>query len=213
MDDKQTEGETIETKRPRRPPRAKAKATPDADTVLELTWTLHELPSSQHNAGLAGLALYLRFLERKPDRRGTCALKSMDANGLTLVVDCAGMQGLFDDVYDASLEEQARDKKLQKGKGDAKEDLAPKRIEDRGPASARTSDVHHIFCAHAAAKLVSARACRGTRHPLSLAPRPPSLRRRTPPQPQPKAATSARPSPPTGLRTSAGSLLRLPSPP
>ena len=137
MNDEQTECESVETKRPRRP-RAKAKATPDADAVLELTWNLHELPSSQHKAGLAGLALYLRFLERKPDRQGICVLKGMDANGLTLSVDRAGMQGLFDDVYDASLEEQARDKKLQKGKGESKEELPPKRIEDREVVDPKT---------------------------------------------------------------------------
>jgi CRISPR-associated protein Cmx8 len=129
MNDEVSE-EAAEPRKPARK-RTKTKVAHDPETVLKLTWSLHELPSSQHKAGLAGLALYLRFLARKPDRPGICRLEAMDADGLTLAVDRAGMQGLFDDVYDASLDEQARDKKLQKGKGEAKEDVPPKRMEER----------------------------------------------------------------------------------
>lgn len=77
----------------------------DSDAALKLHWDLHELPSSQHRAGLAGLALCVAFLKRKSDRKGICELESLDERGLTLVVNRPGMQGLFDDVYDAAVEE------------------------------------------------------------------------------------------------------------
>jgi len=111
--------------------RRRPAAPADDTTVLKLRWVLHELPSSQHKAGLAGLALCVDFLKRKPDRKGICEIDSIDGRGLTLAVDRPGMQSLFDDVYDASLDEQERDKKLQKGKGEAKADIPPKRTEER----------------------------------------------------------------------------------
>jgi len=112
------------------PKKAKPNAI-DSSAVLELRWNLHELPSSQHRAGLAGLALCVEFLKRKPDRKGTCEIKQIDDDGLTLVVDRQGMQSLFDDLYDASLEEQFLEKKRQKKKGESKVDTPPKREETR----------------------------------------------------------------------------------
>jgi CRISPR-associated protein Cmx8 len=99
----------------------------DASMVLKLRWDLHELPSSQHRAGLAGLVLSVAFLKRKSDRKGVCEIESLEERTLTLAVDRQGMQSLFDDVYDASLEEQERDKKLQKKRRDGtKVDIEPK---------------------------------------------------------------------------------------
>jgi CRISPR-associated protein Cmx8 len=85
--------------------KAKRLAESDPSTVLLFRWDLHALPSSQHRAGLAGLALCVAFLERKSDRKGVCEVESMDEQALTLAVDREGMQSLFDDIYDASLEE------------------------------------------------------------------------------------------------------------
>src|SRR4051812_35548740 len=84
--------------------RGKKIDAPDPKAVLKLRWELYELPSSQHRAGLAGLALCVGFLKRKSDRKGVCEIVSIDPHGLTLSVDRLGMQSLFDDVYDASLE-------------------------------------------------------------------------------------------------------------
>lgn len=77
--------------------------------TIELRYTLAELPSSQHRAGLAGLVLMVRWLEGQPksQRKGTCAIESLDAKGLTLRLDEAGLASLFDLVYKASAEEQA----------------------------------------------------------------------------------------------------------
>ncbi len=78
-------------------------------SAISLRWELAELPSSQHKAGLAGLALCVRFLNRNLAARGVCAIEAIDASGLTLRVDQDGMQALFDEIYAASLEEQERD--------------------------------------------------------------------------------------------------------
>ena len=130
MSDEQTGPEVVEKKPPKARKR-KARENADDGKVLKLSWNLHELPSSQHKAGLAGLALCVQFLGRKPDRKGTCSIECIDENGLTLAVDRDGMQSLFDDVYDASLEEQERSQKRTKGKGDQKEDRPLKRVETR----------------------------------------------------------------------------------
>jgi CRISPR-associated protein Cmx8 len=83
------------------------RAGVDPKEVLQFRWSLHDLPSSQHRAGLAGLALSVGFLARNPDRQGVCKLEHLDDDGLTLACDREGMQSLFDDIYAATLEETA----------------------------------------------------------------------------------------------------------
>jgi CRISPR-associated protein Cmx8 len=122
-----------QSKRPKKSPKDKEAPdrVPESAPILKLRWDLEELPSSQHKAGLAGLALCVRFLERKPDRQGICRIESIDEHGLTLVVDRAGMQALFDDIYDASFEEQRRPKMLQRKRPDGtKQDIPPKKVEE-----------------------------------------------------------------------------------
>ncbi len=114
------------------PKKAKPNAI-DPNATLELRWTLHDLPSSQHRAGLAGLALCVGFLKRKSDREGTCEIKQIDDNSLTFAVDRLGMQSLFDDVYDATVEE-TRSKSKWAG-------AEPKRTEDVSVTDDRTSKV------------------------------------------------------------------------
>lgn len=74
---------------------------------MDLTFTLAELPSSQHRAGLAGLVGMVDWLDRQPlKKRGLCKITRLDARGLTLQIDQQGMRDLFDQVYAASSEEQ-----------------------------------------------------------------------------------------------------------
>ncbi|HWB17651.1 MAG TPA: type I-MYXAN CRISPR-associated protein Cmx8 [Vicinamibacterales bacterium] len=139
---------THQSRRPRKTPKdtdaVAAGRASGAASVLKLRWDLAELPSSQHKAGLGGLALCVKFLERKPERKGVCRIESIDERGLTLEVDRSGMQALFDDVYDASFEEQRRPKILQRKRPDGtKQDIPPKRVEeeridDKGRAKTRT---------------------------------------------------------------------------
>lgn len=84
-------------------PRAPKKAVSDDPIVL--TWDLHELPSSQHRAGLVGLMLMVEWNRRHPDAIGICEVVAQTATSFSLRIDAAGMQSVFDDTYAASLDE------------------------------------------------------------------------------------------------------------
>jgi CRISPR-associated protein Cmx8 len=79
-----------------------------AEVPVELRYTLAELPSSQHRAGLVGLALMVQWLGRQPPkaRRGVCEIVSIDEHALVLRIDRQGLRDLFDQVYGATMEEQ-----------------------------------------------------------------------------------------------------------
>jgi len=80
--------------------------------VLVLNYSLSELPSSQHRAGLAGLALMVRWLHLfeawKQDGAAICEIVNLSDRGLTLRINPLGLQALFNEVYSASWEEQER---------------------------------------------------------------------------------------------------------
>ncbi|MEB3309917.1 MAG: type I-MYXAN CRISPR-associated protein Cmx8 [Snowella sp.] len=80
--------------------------------VLTLDYTLAELPSSQHRAGLAGLVLMVRWLHRfdnwKQDGSAVCEIENLSEFGVTLRINQLGLQALFNQVYAASWEEQER---------------------------------------------------------------------------------------------------------
>src|SRR4051812_43064949 len=84
---------------------AKKKAAENIQ-VLELNYQLVELPSSQHHAGLAGLVLMVRWLERQGTNKGICELKRLDGLGATLRIDELGLEALFNEVYGAYNEER-----------------------------------------------------------------------------------------------------------
>lgn len=85
--------------------------------LLTLDYQLAELPSSQHRAGLAGLVLVIRWLNRQPEFRqkvasgAICHLKRLDEKGATLEINQTGLEALFDEIY-ASTSEQTRSTKL-----------------------------------------------------------------------------------------------------
>src|SRR5438132_846894 len=107
--------------------------------ILELDYNLAELPSAQHRAGLAGLVLMMRWLERQPKRKGVCELARIDSNGADVRFDQTGIRELFDQTYAASREEQERDSKLAKKKKDGtKEEIPPIREEQRTVVSPKT---------------------------------------------------------------------------
>ncbi len=80
--------------------------------VLTLDYTLAELPSSQHRSGLAGLVLMVRWLHRfdawKRNGSAICEIENLSDRSVTLRVNQLGLQALFNQVYDASWEEQER---------------------------------------------------------------------------------------------------------
>ncbi len=97
--------------------RSPRKANREQPAEIDLRWDLAELPSSQHRAGLAGLVMVVRWLDRKPGgKRGTCDLVQVDAAGAALRLDLEGLKWLFDDIYAATCEEQERSTPLKDGK-------------------------------------------------------------------------------------------------
>ena len=84
---------------------AKKKNAPAID-VLELDYSLAELSSSQHRAGLAGLVLMVQWLKRQGSHPGVCGITQLSTYGATLRLNQKGLAALFDEVYAASQEEQ-----------------------------------------------------------------------------------------------------------
>jgi len=82
--------------------RGKAKAV-ETPSVLTLEYSLAELPSVQHRAGLAGLVLMLEWLGRLPEdqQKGICRQVNLDDTRLTIELDEVGLGSLLDATYDA----------------------------------------------------------------------------------------------------------------
>jgi CRISPR-associated protein Cmx8 len=99
-----------------------------ANDILTLDYQLAELPSSQHRAGLAGLVLIIRSLQ-KTESGTICELTRLDDKGLTLQLNQAGVEVLFDEIYAASSEEQKRNQLLKNQR--TKEIIQPIREEDK----------------------------------------------------------------------------------
>lgn len=84
---------------------------------LSIRYELANLPSSQHRAGLAGLVIATRYLERT-SYAGVCRVEDVTAGGCTFVVDVDGMRALFDAVYAATTEETKSPTVRKKKNGD-----------------------------------------------------------------------------------------------
>jgi hypothetical protein len=80
------------------------KAEPERIT---LTFDLHDLPSAQHRAGLAGLILQIDSMGRDGNRRTSNlipAIEELTPTSATIAFTRESMQGVFDDLYDAKPE-------------------------------------------------------------------------------------------------------------
>lgn len=72
--------------------------------TIRLEYNLAELPNSQHRAGLAGLVLMVRYVQRaKPQGVLTCEVSE---TGATLSLNRAGLKALLDETYRATFEPQ-----------------------------------------------------------------------------------------------------------
>lgn len=104
---------------------------PDSETNT-VRWTLAELPTSQHRAGLAGLAMMVSYTKRHALPHEAKLEVEYDDARLSLTVNRAGLEALFDRVYAASIQEteseKPRKRKLPDG---SKVDVPPKRRETR----------------------------------------------------------------------------------
>jgi CRISPR-associated protein Cmx8 len=109
---------------------AKTKEKPVVIEVLTLNYQLAELPSSQHRAGLAGIALIYRWLKRNPNfqaklANGTICQLTESSEGATLEINQAGLEALFDEAYSATSE-LTREPKIRLNK--KKEEVPPAEI-------------------------------------------------------------------------------------
>jgi CRISPR-associated protein Cmx8 len=96
--------------------------------VLEIHYSLGELPSSQHRAGLAGLVLMVEWMKQQSLGEGICEVER-STYGATLRINQKGLEELFNELYSASNEEQERDQPLKNKK--TKQIIPPLREEVR----------------------------------------------------------------------------------
>lgn len=117
------------TEETEKPAKRKKAAKADAPSILTLRYELAELTSSQHRAGLAGIVLMAKWMERAAEKRGVFRVAALDAHGATVEVDAEGMAWLFDELYAATEEENAENAQRKDKKTGAP--VAPIRTEER----------------------------------------------------------------------------------
>jgi CRISPR-associated protein Cmx8 len=120
---------------------AKTKEKPAAIEVLTLNCQLAELPSSQHRAGLAGVALIYRWLKRDPNfqaklANGTICQLTESSEGATLEINQAGLEALFNEAYGATSE-LSRDTKIRINKKG--EEIEPVEIQEEDVIDKKTN--------------------------------------------------------------------------
>ncbi|WP_061249186.1 type I-MYXAN CRISPR-associated protein Cmx8 [Leptospira alstonii] len=109
----------------------KLKTANEEVKEITLEYKLHELPSSQHKSGLAGLVLMVRWLTKRNPHKVKGILEELECTDkiYKLRIDKEGMKSLFDETYSASWEEQERDKPLKNSR--TKEEIPYKRKETK----------------------------------------------------------------------------------
>lgn len=103
------------------------------DGRLKLRYRLHELPTAQHKAGLAGLL----FLSRNMQSRGLdghIEITVLAADSAEIIVSLDTLNATFNDLYDAVWYEQSWQKEKKKDGNK----LPPKRIEEVAGDSGKT---------------------------------------------------------------------------
>lgn len=109
--------------------KSKTKANQKStDGPLVLTYTLAELPSSQHRAGLVGLVLLVRHLRATGVHEADAAVQALTPEGVSFAFTKNGMQALFDTAFAATWCEVVSDK-IYKSK--QKQEIPPIRTEKR----------------------------------------------------------------------------------
>ncbi len=95
---------------------------PMASEPISVTWSLAELPSPQHRAGLAGLVMLVKYTLRHNCPNGAILKEvSLDESRYELQMNISGLSWLFDKVYRATVGEsfsktQRKDKKTKEPK-------------------------------------------------------------------------------------------------
>jgi len=99
---------------------------------IELRYVLHDLPSAQHKAGLAGLVMMLKVLQGRR-KRPLPEILHLSSGELRIRVSEATLQVAFDDLYDAATEEFQSAKKWA-GQTPRREVLVTERDPETGKA-------------------------------------------------------------------------------
>ena len=88
--------------------------------LVTLKYTLSQLPSSQHRAGLAGLILFIRWLQQQPDFESLLDVElkviDLDVDSVTVQFNLAGFTALLNSHFSAAFEERESKKKRAKSK-------------------------------------------------------------------------------------------------
>lgn len=83
--------------------------------LVTLKYALIQLPSSQHRAGLAGLILFIRWLQQQPEFKSLLDVElkvtDLDVDPVTVQFNLAGFTALLKSHFSAALEERERQKK------------------------------------------------------------------------------------------------------
>lgn len=112
-----------------------------ADQVLTLDYTLAELPSAQHRAGLAGLVMMVDWLKRFGEHPGICELNSRTETGVILKINRPGLEALFGEIY-AGTKGKLKSKKPFQGK--EPDDTETREITDSKTGKTKT-ETYYIY--------------------------------------------------------------------
>jgi CRISPR-associated protein Cmx8 len=105
----------------------------DINKAITVSWSLAELPSPQHRAGLAGLVMLVEFTRRHTlPENALLEIKHLDEYRLDISLNLVGLNELFDKVYDADREEiEVTRPWSKKQKDGTKKEVTPKRRETK----------------------------------------------------------------------------------
>ncbi|EJO68285.1 type I-MYXAN CRISPR-associated protein Cmx8 [Leptospira kirschneri] len=92
---------------------------------ITLEYKLHELPSSQHKAGLAGLYLIIDWLDKQDINKELIKRTQISEAGLKVTLTKKDVKDLFDEIYKPIFIRVEDDKIRTKGKGENKKDIPP----------------------------------------------------------------------------------------
>jgi CRISPR-associated protein Cmx8 len=95
-----------------------------AATIHLLEYSLAELSTSQHRAGLAGLVLMVNWLTEQRRVKGICGITRLDDQGVTFEIDKAGLISLFGETY-ASIQLEKRPKASDKSTAEKPSESKP----------------------------------------------------------------------------------------
>lgn len=121
-----------------------AKKSAPLPAEITLRWSLAELPSSQHRAGLAGLILMIDWRARRTDARGVCEIVEHTRSTLGVRFDAEGMQSLFDEAYAASFEEILAGKPYN-GKDPKRVDVVRVEVADKKGNKVAKSEKRYVY--------------------------------------------------------------------